>query len=339
MRSARKISGPLAVLLLCAGALCGQGTDTLVVLHTSDTHIVFTPGEYPGALATSFTGGRNSIDSLELFFRTTPRREKAGAVVITGDILACFEGESRSGVMLGCQVEHMRSLYDECPVPLLMTLGNHDISSYSLHTGDSGIVTSQTGAGRARAAWIRNIPCLAGGTYYERVFEVGSVRYHCLFLDDGYSLHDGGRRLDKVQLDWFDERVRNAGDDPVVVFHHIYFPIGDVNHDGVAFDARKPTDWPGERECAEGFLKVLNEHPNVRLLVVGHGHENVFEKIRFPAGHSIDQVETGSVTEGSSNWRLLRFTGNGISVSRPGSRDTQIFVQLHERVERNGRNR
>lgn len=326
-------------MLLCVPALWSQTGDTLVVLHTSDTHIVFAPGEYPRPLANAFTGNRSGLDSLERFFRSTPERERADAVVITGDILACFEGESRTGKSHACQIEPLRQILDECPVPLYLTLGNHDISSYTLRKDDSSIVTSQTDAGRARASWIRNIPRFADGTYYERLFEVGRTRYHFVFLDDGYSLHDGGRRLDKTQLDWLNEQVRRAGEDPIVVFHHIYFPIGDVNNDGVVFDKRKPVDWPTEKDCAEGFLKVLNEHRNIRLLVVGHGHENVFEEIHFPGGHSIVQVETGSVTEGSGNWRILRFTGSGINVSKPGRRETEIFVPRFEKAHSDGRNR
>ncbi len=324
----------LVFCMLSAPALRGQGRDTLAILHTSDIHLVFAPQEYPSALARSFTGNRKSTDSLERFFRTIPGRVQADAVVITGDILACFEGESASGEMLSSQVGQFRVIYDECPVPLLLTLGNHDISSYSLRKGDSSIVTSQTSAGRARASWIRAIPCFANGTYYERLFEVGKTRYHFIFLDDGYSLHDGG--VDKAQLDWLNERVQRAGEEPVILFHHIYFPIGDVNHDGVAFDSRKPVDWPDEKQCREGFLKVLNEHRNIVLLVVGHGHENVFEKVSFPSGHSIYQVETGSVAEGSGNWRLLRCTGNGIIVSKPGGRETEVTVPLREKVEHNG---
>ncbi len=338
MLSTRRLSCPLALLLLCVPALLSQARDTLVVLHTSDTHVVFTPGEYPHPLANAFTGNRSSIDSLQKFFRSTPTRERADAVVITGDILACFEGVSKSEKMLACQIEPLRQVLDECPVPLFLTLGNHDVSSYTLHQGDSSVVTSQTGAGRARASWIRNIPCFANGTYYARLFEVGRARYHFIFLDDSYSLRDGGRRLEKAQLDWLNEQVRRAGEEPVVLFHHIYFPIGDVNNDGVVFDRRKPVDWPTEKDCAEGFLRVLNDHPSIRLLVVGHGHENAFEKIRFPGGHSIYQVETSSVTEGSGNWRILRFTASGISVSKPGSRETEIFVQRFEKATSDGRN-
>ncbi len=328
-----------ALASICAAGLHGQPADTLVILHTSDTHLVFEPGMFLPRLAESFTDHRLSTDSLERFLQTVPGREKADAVIITGDILACFEGETPSGQMHARQVEQFRPLYDRCPVPLFLTLGNHDISSYAAFRPDSGIVTAQTEAGRARASWVRNIPCFADGTWYEHDLTVEGTRYHCLFLDDGYSLHEGGKRLEKMQVDWLNDRLDRAGKDPVIVFHHIYFPIGDVNGDGVAFDARKPVDWPSEKDCSEGFLRALNEHPNVKALIVGHGHENVFEKIRFPAGHGVWQVETGSVTEASANWRLIRLSGSSILISRPGSRNTQISIDINEKAKDNGRTR
>jgi 3',5'-cyclic AMP phosphodiesterase CpdA len=319
----------LAVCLISGTVLRAQAVDTLVMLHTSDTHLVFDPMNYPPALSRYFTQDRNAVDSLFRFFRNTPRDENVDAVIITGDILAGYEGEATSGRMVAGQIERFRPLYDQCPVPLLLTLGNHDISSYSLRDADSAPVTVQTGAERARAAWIRAIPCFVDGTYYTRAFQVGKVRYHFIFLDDGYSLHDGGRRLDKTQLDWLVDQLQKAGNEPVLLFHHIYFPIGDVNHDGVAFDARKPVDWPDEKQCEEGFLRAINEHQNIKLLVVGHGHENVFEKIRFPGGQSIYQIETGSVTECSTNWRLLRLTEKSIIVSKPGSRQTEVEIDVN----------
>jgi 3',5'-cyclic AMP phosphodiesterase CpdA len=331
MRWYNLLTALLASSTLCTVCTFAQRTDTLLVLHTSDTHVVYSPDQYASTLIQYFTGDRSPVDSVDRFFKTVPIREHADAVVITGDLVSCFEAENRSGKLAGGHVEQFRRLAEVCPVPLLMTLGNHDISSYTFGKSDSARVTSQTVAGRARAAWIRNIPCFADGTYYTRLFEVGGTRYHFVFLDDGYSLHDGGRRLDKTQLDWLTEQVQKAGDEPMVLFHHIYFGLGDVNHDGVAFDSRKPVDWPGEKECQEGFLKLINEHRNIKLLVVGHGHENVFEEIHFPSGHNIYQVETGSVSEGAANWRRLRFTAKGIEVSKPGSKTPEFSIEVHEK--------
>ncbi len=276
---------------------------------------------------------RGGIDSLERFFDSIPRQAKADAVVITGDVLDMFEGETKSHQLLANQIEQFRSLYDKCPVPLYLTLGNHDLTKYIVRDIDSSVVESQTSAERARASWIRNIPCFHDGTYYTKVFQVGKANYHFVFLDNGYSLHDGGRVIDKVQLDWLQEQVANAGSEPIILFFHIYFSVGDINGDGIFFKENGSTHWPSEKQCSEGFLKILNDKRNIKAMVVGHGHSNVFEGIHFPGGHTIYQIETGSVTEGSMNWRLFQCTENGIVVSRPGSRKTELTIDLHEKGE------
>lgn len=322
----------LLVAIAASGAYSQTG-DTLNILHTSDLHIVYNLDECHPVLAGKHFVVRGSIDSLKGFFDSIPRQVKADAVVITGDVLDVFEGETKSHQLLGNQIEQFRPLYDQCPVPLYLTLGNHDLTKYTVHDADSSVVESQTSAERARASWIRIIPCFHDGTYYTKGFQVRKTKYHFIFLDNGYSLHDGGRVIDKVQLDWLQEQVSNAGNEPIVLFFHIYFSVGDINGDGISFKEKGPLDWPSAKQCSEGLLKILNENRNIKAMVVGHGHSNVFEGIRFPGGHTIYQIETGSVSEGSLNWRLFQCTENGISVSRPGSRKAEIVIDLNEKGE------
>jgi 3',5'-cyclic AMP phosphodiesterase CpdA len=320
----------LFTVLAVSTVLC-QDAGTLNILHTSDIHIVYNLDEFHPVLAAKRAVVRNTIDSLEAFFSSVPKQVKADAVIITGDMLDIYAGESKSHKLLAGQIEQFRSLYDECPVPLYLTLGNHDLSRYTVNEATSTVVVSQTDAGQARAAWIRTIPCFNNGTYYEKIFKVGATNYHFIFLENGYSLHDGGRVIDKGQLDWLQERMSNAGGDPVVLFFHIYFSVGDLNGDGIFFKENGPLDWPSEKLCSEGLLKVLNENKNIKAMVVGHGHSSVTEKIRFPGGHSIYQIETGSATEGLSNWRLFQFTENKITVSQPGGKKTEINIEVHQK--------
>jgi 3',5'-cyclic AMP phosphodiesterase CpdA len=313
-------------------ALC-QDADTLNILHTSDLHLLFNPDECHPLLLDRHSVVRGSLDSLERFFKWIPRTTKADALIVTGDVLDMFEGETRTHKLLADQVEQLRAVYDKCPVPLLLTLGNHDITTYVVHDMDSTVVESQTSAERARASWSRNIPCFHDGTYYSRVFRAGRTNYHFLFLDNGYSLHDGGRVIDKVQLDWLNEQVSSAGREPVILFFHIYFSVGDINGDGIYFKENGPLNWPTEKQCSEGLLKLVNENRNIKAMVVGHGHSNVFEGIQFPNGHKVYQIETGSVSEGASNWRLFQFTNNRILVSKPGSKKEEFVIDLNEKGE------
>ena len=318
--------------LIAFGAF-SQNVDTLNVLHTSDVHTVYDLDEFHPVLAGKRAAVRGNVDSLKAFFNSIANQVKVDALVITGDILDIYEGETKSHALLADQIEQFRPIYDDCPVPLYLTLGNHDLSRYTINESDSSLVVSQTDAGRARASWIRNIPCFHDGTYYTTLFQVGNTKYHFIFLDNGYSLHDGGRVLDKGQLDWLQEQVSNAGNEPVMLFFHIYFSVGDMNGDAIYFKENGPLHWPTKDQCSEGFLKLLNEKKNIKAMVVGHGHSNVFEGIKFPSGHTIYQIETGSVVEGASNWRLLQFTDNRIIVSRPGNRKAEIVIDLNEKGE------
>lgn len=309
----------------------GQAVDTLNVLHTSDLHLLYNQDECHPLLPVRHFVVRSGLDSLNGFFKSVPRQVKADAVIITGDVLDMFEGETKSHKLLANQIEQLRAVYDKCPVPLYLTIGNHDLTSYVVHDTDSTIIESQTSTSRACASWIRNIPCFHDGTYYSKIFRVGRTNYHFIFLDNGYSLHDGGRVIDKIQFDWLREQLLSAGREPVILFFHIYFSVGDINGDGIFFKERGQLDWPTAKQCSDGLLKLVNENPNIKAMVVGHGHSNVFEGIRFPGGHTVYQIETGAVTEGSLNWRLFQFAENGIVVSNSGSRKAEITIDLNEK--------
>jgi 3',5'-cyclic AMP phosphodiesterase CpdA len=320
-------------LVIATSGAFSQNIDTLSILHTSDLHILYNMDACHPSLLSKHHVGRGSVDSLERFFSSIPQQAKADAVIVTGDLLDVFEGETKSHGLLANQIEQFRFICSQCPVPLYLTLGNHDLTTYTVHDVDASVVESQASADRARASWIRNIACFHDGTYYTKFFRVGRTNYHFIFLDNGYSLHDGGRVVDKTQLDWLQEQVSRAGSDPIVLFFHIYFAVGDINGDGILFKENGPLNWPSEKQCSEGLLKVLNEHRNIKAMVVGHGHSNVFEGIRFPGGHKIYQVETGSVSEGSLNWRLFQFTETNILVSHPGTRKSEIVIELNQKGE------
>jgi hypothetical protein len=115
------------------------------------------------------------------------------------------------------------------------------------------------------------------------------------------------------------------------LFFHIYFSVGDINGDGIFFKEHGPLDWPTAKQCSDGLLKLVNENPNIKAMVVGHGHSNIFEGIRFPAGQIVYQIETGSVTEGSLNWRVIQCTENNIVVYHPGSSKAEIRIDLNEK--------
>ncbi len=318
---------PVLIAFLSVSIVKAQIPDTLRFLHTSDPHTIFYPDEFHPVLSDPRVVNKNAGDSLIRFFNSIPKLLNADAVIVTGDLIYFYEGLTKSKTYLAGQVEQFKSLYDKCPVPLYLTLGNHDISRYNVNEAQTLKATSQFIADRARACWIRNIPCFYNGTYYSREFQIGKAKYHFIFLENGFSV-DGGRIIEKSQLDWFREEMKNSGSDPVVLLFHSYFSVGDNNNDGIYFARDKSTVWPSEKQCSEGFLKILNESENIKALIVGHGHSNIFEKIHFPGGNDIYQVETGSVTEKTNYWRLLQFTDKEIIISKPGSRKTEVRISL-----------
>ncbi len=337
MREFKKLccTSLIVVLVLLSGTLC-SAQDTLSILHISDTHVIFNFNSLNPALKKVRQSERFGYDSLRLFFNTIPKEVHASDIIITGDLVDFFEAETAANKIKGKNIEGFKSLYDASPVPLYLTLGNHDLqtdsvkNNYTVKTTSpwSGIVESQVCAKRARAKWIRTIPRFFNGTYYLKVFNVDGTKFHFFFLDNGYHLKEDGKIFDKTQLDWLNAQMLKTGNDPVVLFFHIYLPVGDINGDGIYFKKDGPVNWPDSQQCTKGFLKILNSYKNIKAMFVGHGHRNVFEKIHFPSGHNIYQIETGALKDGTRNWRLCRFTKNSIIVSKNGSKETQIIITL-----------
>jgi len=317
------------VVLFLLSAILGNPveakTDSLTIVQITDTHICNLVGYEPEFITARQHYGAGQ-EPLKTFFDTVPQKVKADAVVITGDLVDYYEAKTEKGPFLDTQIEQFENLCENCPFPLLCTLGNHDIASYWIK--DPAKVTSfQFHADESRAAWIRNIPCFQDGTYYLRTFDVGNTTYYFIFLDNGYSLGNGGY-LDKPQLDWLNYQVQQAGDNPVVIFMHKYLPVPDYNGDGVVFTEKTTLDINSDT-CSKGFLKTLNENSNIKALIVGHGHKNVSELISLPAGHQILQTETGGFGQDANNWRLIKFTKDEIVIYTTGSEKIESRVPIH----------
>ncbi|MBN2411669.1 metallophosphoesterase [candidate division KSB1 bacterium] len=300
------------------------GTDTLTVVQITDIHFCNLVGYQPEFIKARQHYGEGK-DPLKTFFNMVPQNLKADAVIITGDLIDYYEAETEKGPYLDTQIEQFERLCEDCPVPMFLTLGNHDITSYWIEQPDK-VMSYQIHAQKARACWIRNLASFQDGTYYTRTFHVGQTRYHFIFLDNGYSLGNG-EYLDKPQLDWLNFQVQKAADDPVVIFTHKYLPVRDYNGDGVVFSATTTLDINSEK-CSKGFLKTLNENKNIKALFVGHGHNSISELLPFPAGHQILQTETAGFAQDSSNWRLLKFTEDKIIVYSTGQVTTELVKNI-----------
>jgi len=297
--------------------------NVLKILLLTDVHTCNLAGYHPAFVSSREHYG-NGIEPLTIFLKTQPQKMGADAVVITGDLVDYFEAETEKGPWLATQIEQFSTIYYQCPVPVFLILGNHDIASYWIEGAD-GKKSFQINTHKARAAWIRNISCFHDGTYYVRNFKVGATQYHFIFLDNGYSLRNGSL-IDKPQLDWLNYQVKAAGDDPVVIFMHRYLPVADLDGDGIAFNTKSPISI-NEQACSRGFLKTLNENENIKAIFVGHGHKNVSEEIPFPGGHKVLQTETAAFAQNPNNLRRINFYESKISVYECG--EEKVELELH----------
>ncbi len=300
--------------------------DTVKILHISDPHVVYQLSKTHPIFAGLRKHLIGSEDSLNNFLKIIPPKVNADAVIITGDLIDYYKAEisKECETAVSNQVEQFKKIYENSKVPLYLTLGNHDISYYEVNEQDSEKVEIQYVAKEAKASFIRNIECFRNGTYYKKKYTVGKTNYHLFFLDNGYyNLND---LFDPIQLDWVRDELKKIGNEPVLMFFHRYYPIGDVNGDGIAIKKNRPTDWPKKQDCSSGMLKIINEHKNIKAMFVGHQHNNSWEGIKFPNGQIVYEIMTSALFKGTNNWRLIKFTESNILVSKPGILETEIKI-------------
>jgi predicted MPP superfamily phosphohydrolase len=298
--------------------------DTLTIMQLSDIHVCTLKTYHPEFVKLRQHYG-NGMSPLTDFIEHKPKELGADAVIITGDLIDYYEAETADGKMLATQVEQFVPVYSSSIVPMYLTLGNHDITTYWINDSLQK-EQSQLDAHKARAAWIRNISCFREGTYYSRSFQLNETTFRLIFLDNGYSLGNGSY-LDKTQLDWLESQVKQYDDDPVVIFMHKYLPVADLNEDSVVF-TNNPTLILNEQTCSRGFLRILNESTIVKALFCGHGHKNVSEWLVFPSGHKIVQTETGGFANDINNWRLIKFTRDQIIIDSTGSDKIEYLIKI-----------
>ena len=297
--------------LLLSGNILAQ-PDTLSFLHITDTHIISDLDFYHPGIAERRNHYGQGIIPLQQFIATVPKETNCDFITLTGDMIDFFEGQESDGEMLDFQIERFSRYIDECQVPIFMTLGNHDIVSYGWQD-DKG-VWSQKIAGRAQAAWSRNIECFRDGTYYSRQYEVSGNKYRLIFLYNGYNSFNPEEGIitpfpGRQQLHWLEYQIQQAEDDTEIIFMHI--PI------------RRALK--GEKPFSELYT-VLAKYPSVKLIVAGHNHINAIQELPSAGNTKITQVQTGAFGRSIENWRLIKLTGDQILVSFPGRTEKEISI-------------
>jgi 3',5'-cyclic AMP phosphodiesterase CpdA len=305
-----RLMGLIIGLIFC-GDVFSQ-TDTLSFLHISDLHLIFNLNSYQPDLAQNRKQYGQGITPLKQFLQTMPRKTKSDLVVATGDLIDFYEGETTDGGMMDFQVEQFSRLIGECPVPVLLTLGNHDIVAYSWE--ENLRASTQNVAGVARAAWIRSIPCFRNGTYYSRIFDVSGTKYRLIFLENGYyTVHQGENivlpYIERPQLHWLEDQLQQSPDDVEIVLMHL--PV---------------TATVAEPVPTSELYSVLAKSPSAKMIIAGHNHKNAVQSFISLPDHKITQVQTGAFTQSPQNWRLIKLTKDQILVSFPGKTEIEFNI-------------
>lgn len=283
---------------------------TFSFLHISDAHIIQQSDWYHPVIAKARNHYANGVKPLLDFLSVMPVSTGSEMVILTGDMIDFYEAEDKEGNMDASQIEQFLQLLADKPVPVYMTLGNHDIASYPVRDGK--LVPDQLCSSTARATWIRKSECFSQGTWYSKRFSVGKAYYCFLFLDDADSDNLKGKEIIEPymgvdQLAWLENQLAQSSDEYKIILMHIPFEQ--------------------EYENTKNELySLLSRYPSVKLILAGHNHRNLVTK--FSSSVPFIQVETAAFSRDVNNWRQIYLTEKNISVSLPGSKQIEINIDL-----------
>jgi 3',5'-cyclic AMP phosphodiesterase CpdA len=299
--------------------------DTLSFIHITDPHIIYNlPGYHPN-IEKARKHFADGINPLEQIIKSFEKIIKPDFVIITGDLIDFYEAETINGKMLDTQIEQFIHLLDMSYLPMYLALGNHDISSDYVKNNSYG--TRQYNAERARAAWIRNTTCFKDGTYYSRDFKVDKSTYRFIFLDNGYSPVETIKNdevpfyIDRSQLDWLDNQIRESVTDIEIIFMHIPLPESDSVTAKLLYKDSSGTGF-------NNVLSLLKKYSSAHLIFAGHNHKNIINEFYFPDNYKLTQVQTAAFGYDPKNWRLIQLTGEKIIISSPGDSSTQYTISI-----------
>ena len=190
----------------------------------------------------------------------------------------------------------------------------------------SGGGYDQEDADEARAIWMKNTACFKNGTYYSRLYSVGSTKYRLIFLDNsifGERYHDYEQEfvIDKPQLDWLESQLNESSTDYEIIFMHMSLPYSKANESYKEYVKRTKT---------KEFLDIMTQTKNssVRAIVAGHEHINQVHKFEFPQEQSFTQILSGDPASNTVDWRLFELTESDIVIYEQGSTDKKTMIPL-----------
>lgn len=179
----------------------------------------------PGVPVNGLDTGARAAKAVETILRD---HADAAFVLLAGDL--ADQGEVAA-------YHHLRDLLAPLPMPVHITLGNHD---------DRAAFLSVFGADRDDPQG--------------RVSQVLDAGGHRIVLLDTTEPGLVGGRLCQGRLDWLQARLDEARDRPLIIVQHHH---------------ANPLSLPVDEiilENAEDYLAVLQRHPEIRQVIAGHVH-------------------------------------------------------------------
>lgn len=304
----------LPVIVLLGGLAVGQHTPSIDFIHISDTHVI----DLQRVAAPLVKAREHFADAerrLAALLAGAGRPKTASFALITGDLTDAFSFSGADGSTVAVQVEAFRRATEKSPIPLHLTLGNHDIQHYGLAAEGMKPAADQSVAGAARAAWTRSAECFRDGTYYEFTKQAGGTRYAFLMLDNGYGAAGSADRpgigIAHEQLYWLRRRAAANAESIIILAMHI--PLGkDAN--------------------SEAIRSAVSGVPNIALILAGHNHRDQIEDFTLGASKAV-QVRTAALGYGEHNWRRVRLLADRVEIYRTGSQtDVERTIEIARNI-------
>ena len=290
-------------------------SDTLSFLHITDTHLIFHYEHFPQGSLRPLNPIAKSVPQFVHFLQTAPIVAESKMIVITGDMIDFYETGDRNNDMFSFQIQQFARIPELSQIPVFSVLGNHDVATYAKNeknwyqfSDQPDWYASQINVGKARAEWIRNVPCFADGIWYSHIYSVGQTRYRFIFLDNSTG-PSNTPYLGNEQLDWLKDQLEQSPDEVKILLMHKPFSTELISD---------PAD--------NLFYALLAQHPSVKLIVAGDEHRNVINTFD---GTGLIQVETASFGyDGADNWRLIKLTADKIIISSAGTKQTEYIIPI-----------
>lgn len=252
---------------------------TYQFLHITDAHVILYDetetadrAAYAAPRVSAFAkDGVVSARRLEALWQTIrDRAEQLDAVLLTGDILD-FPSE--------LNLNYLKKMLEELPVPYVFVLGNHDWSYFNdYHTAYAKVVQRPKFSG-----WM-------GGNTFIHQQKIGEITF--IGLDNTMELYEDGI------AEAFADAL--AGEENVIVLQHIPFYTPTLHKDTAAYWGRdiniggegicKNENWQAVRKA------VLAPESPVRAVITGHlhfDHQDLLE-------NTVPQFVTANAADGSA---------------------------------------